>query len=144
MLYHVRDIGLLAVDPRLDKAAVEKLSGGSDKRMTGEIFGIPRLLPDQHDAGRLRPFAEDGLCCFLVEMARGALSGRVAQPGDRRLGRDLDAGAGVFLTHGACPVRNSYKINTIWARPCLLLMEHGCSSDLWHGRVPNRYLSTEI
>jgi hypothetical protein len=75
--------------------------------MTGQVFGISRLLADQHDPGSLRAFAENGLRRVAVEVAGGALSGGIAQVLDGRPGRNLDAGAGVFLTHRSCPVRLS-------------------------------------
>jgi hypothetical protein len=84
----IGDIGLLAVDPRLHETAVQQPSRWSYEGVVGKIFGVARLLADQHDPGTLRSFAEHGLCGVLVQIAAGASSGGVAQRADCRLDRD--------------------------------------------------------
>src|SRR5215475_352006 len=61
VLDDICDVNLPAVDPRFYETAVEKLSRRPDKGMSGQVFGIARLLPDQHDPGSLPPFTEHGL-----------------------------------------------------------------------------------
>ncbi len=141
---NIGDVGLPAVDPCLDKTAVQQPSRRSDEGMAGEVFGIARLLAHEHDRCSLRSFAEHGLCGVLVQIAGGASSGGVAQRADCRLGRNLDADAVVVFAHWTCPVpqhipgkrRFRPAVSTangtrLFLRPC-------------HGKVPNRRPSTEI
>jgi hypothetical protein len=53
--------------------------------MTGEIFGIARLLAHQNDARSLRSLAEHGLRSVPVQVAGSAVSRRIAQRGHGRL-----------------------------------------------------------
>ena len=73
MLYDVGDPDARAIDPRLDQTAIEQFAGWSDKRMPGQIFGVARLLADQHDLRIGRPFPKHGLRRIEVEWAGGAL-----------------------------------------------------------------------
>jgi hypothetical protein len=44
----IGDIGLRSIDSGLGEAAVEQLSRRSDEGASGTVFGITRLLADQH------------------------------------------------------------------------------------------------
>ena len=96
---HIGDIGLLAVDPRLHETAVQQPSRRSYEGVSGKIFGVTRLLADQHDPGSLRSFAEHGLRGVLVQIAAGASSGGIAQCAGCRLDRDQVPGIFGWLGH---------------------------------------------
>jgi len=53
---------MLSVDAGFDECLIEKATRGSDKRMTGEILLVSRLLADEEDLRGARSFAEDRLC----------------------------------------------------------------------------------
>src|SRR3954467_2496776 len=55
---HVHD---LAVDACLLQRAIEQPAGGPDERLSRDIFGVARLLADEHDAGAGWSVAEDRL-----------------------------------------------------------------------------------
>src|SRR5262249_5808222 len=57
------------VDAGLQARRVEELAGGADERSPDEIFVVPGLLADHHDARRRFTLAEDGLCSPPPERA---------------------------------------------------------------------------
>src|SRR4029079_4591885 len=61
VLHDVGHVNGFAIDAGLLQRAIEQLPCWSDKRMTGEILCIPRLLTDKHEAGASWPFAENRL-----------------------------------------------------------------------------------
>jgi len=80
------------VDPGFREAMVKQFSSRTDKGMSGEIFGIARLLADQHDGGPLGTLAEHRLRGVPIERA-GSASGRgLLQGGNRRFAGDQIAG----------------------------------------------------
>ena len=107
VLDDIRDVGLRAVDSRLDKAAVEQFARRPDKRVAGEVFGIARLLADQHDPRLLRALPEHGLCGVLVQIAVRAAGGGVPQRRNARLYRDVGLASRLSrrCLHLSCPAR---------------------------------------
>src|SRR5271170_7704155 len=73
--------------------------------MAGKVFGIARLLADQHDPGSLQSLAEHGLRRVTIQVTAGASGSGLAQRSKRLLGRDLDADPDIFVTHRSCPMR---------------------------------------
>jgi len=49
VLDDVRDVGQLAVDPRLLECLVEQPAGGADERLASQVLLIAGLLADEHD-----------------------------------------------------------------------------------------------
>jgi len=74
MLDRVGDVNLIAIDSRLRQRAIEDFSSRPDKRFSGDIFIIPRLLADQHDRRAFWSFAENGLRRAFVKMTRRAIA----------------------------------------------------------------------
>src|SRR5262249_19279934 len=70
VLDHVGDIDGLAIDASLFERAVEQLPCRTDEGMASDIFGVSRLLADEHQCGSARTLTEDGLRGALVEIAR--------------------------------------------------------------------------
>jgi hypothetical protein len=73
MLDRVGDVDAGAVDPRVAQRAVERLAGGADERLAGEILLVAGLLADRDHRGVERAFAEYGLRRVAVERAAGAI-----------------------------------------------------------------------
>jgi len=146
----IGDIGLLAVDPRLHETAVQKPSRWSYEGVSGKIFGVARLLADQHDPGSLRSFAEHGLCGVLVQIAAGASSGGVAQCADCRLDRDQVPGIFGWLRHRHASGRGVHRVNAAQQGcvrtelPFFSTAKAAYPQSCPHGKVPNRRPSTEI
>jgi hypothetical protein len=63
------------IDRHLREHAIQELACRSDKGTAGEIFGVARLLADQHQLGPSAAFAEDGLRAALPEIAGAAVLG---------------------------------------------------------------------
>jgi hypothetical protein len=61
MLHDIGYVCTTPIDAGLDEAAVEQLARRADKGVAGSVFGIARLLANQHDSRTLRAFAKDGL-----------------------------------------------------------------------------------
>ena len=72
----VRDVNVVALDPRLLECAIEKFAGRPDKWFSGQVFLISRLFAQEHKPHVFRSFAEDGLGRAFVNMARRATLGR--------------------------------------------------------------------
>jgi len=60
--------------------------------MSGEVFGIARLLADQHDGGPLGALAEHRLRGVPIKRAGGASGRGLLQGGNRRFAGDQVAG----------------------------------------------------
>src|SRR5262252_10150192 len=58
VFYDIGDIGLPPVDSRFNQALVEQLFRRSDKGTAGSVFGIARLLANQHYSCTLGAFSE--------------------------------------------------------------------------------------
>ena len=71
---------------------VQQFSSRTDKGMSYEIFGIARLLADQHDGGPLGALAEHSLRGVPIERAGGASGRGLLQGGNRRFAGDQVAG----------------------------------------------------
>jgi hypothetical protein len=82
MFHRIGDINLVAIDSGFFECTIQNLSRRTDKRFASHIFVITRLLTDHEHRGLFRPFAEDGLCRFLVERAGGALFRRGSDFGE--------------------------------------------------------------
>src|SRR5436190_902827 len=84
VFHDVRHVDGTAIDASLLQRAVEQLPGWTDERTTSEIFGVARLLADQHQLGPARTLAEDGLRGVLPEITRPAAFRGCANVGQRR------------------------------------------------------------
>ena len=78
----------LPVDAGILERLVEELPGGPDERLPGLVLLVAGLLPDEHGLCTLASLAENGLRSALVEVARGAGGGRLAELGQGRPLRD--------------------------------------------------------
>src|SRR5207249_3683129 len=76
VLYDVRHESLLTVDPGFCERPVEDLAGRTDKRVTGEVLLVARLLTDQHHSRVGRSLAEDSLGRPLPEVAPSTAGGK--------------------------------------------------------------------
>src|SRR5688572_3920862 len=57
----VRDVDIRWVNARLDQCVTKDAAGGPHKRLAGFVFGITRLLTDEHQLRGGRTLAKDGL-----------------------------------------------------------------------------------
>src|SRR5262249_46373801 len=83
MLYDIGDVDTVAIDARLLERTVEQAAGRTHERPTGQIFGVARLLADQHQLGAGRAFAEHGLRAEFVQIAGLAILRGVAHACER-------------------------------------------------------------
>src|SRR5438093_2038706 len=94
VLDDVGDVDRGAIDAGVLERAIEQLAGRSDERMSREVFGIARLLADEHELSFAPAFAEDGLRASLVQIASLTVSRRLADGGQRRSIRNPFGGVG--------------------------------------------------
>src|SRR5262249_52023193 len=76
-----------AGDSRGFQRLVENAAGGTDERLAGKVFLVPRLLADQHEVRTLAPLSRHRLGGMLVERAAPAFVlglGKLAQRRDRQ------------------------------------------------------------
>ena len=88
MLDDVGDVDGLPVDAGVLERLVEELPRGADERLPGLVLLVAGLLPDEHGLCALASLAENGLRPALVEVARSAGGGRLAELGQGRPLRD--------------------------------------------------------
>jgi hypothetical protein len=69
----VGDVHLGPINPRGLKALVEKLTGGSDKRLPLLVFPIAGLFPHQEKSGMDSAFPKDDLRRFPIKVAATTL-----------------------------------------------------------------------
>jgi len=74
----VRDVDLVAVDPRELEGAAELASRGADERAPLAVLAVAGHLADEHHPGVLVALAEDGLRRGLPEVAPAAAAGGLA------------------------------------------------------------------
>jgi hypothetical protein len=79
MLDRIGHIGRVAFDPGLGERAIEQTTSRTDKRFAGEIFLIPWLLADQHDASGFLPLAENRLRGVAPQRTVAAMASIFAQ-----------------------------------------------------------------
>jgi hypothetical protein len=65
MFDHVGDVSQAAIDSGLRERLIKQLTGGTHKRLAGEIFIVARLLANKHYAGFSRSLAEHRLGASL-------------------------------------------------------------------------------
>jgi len=82
MLDGVRDVHVIAVDPRRIERAVEQSPGWTDERLPSLVLGVAWLLTHDHHVRGARPFTEDGLGAELIQMTAPTSFGRRAQRGE--------------------------------------------------------------
>jgi hypothetical protein len=92
MFDDVGDVGPRSIDAGLGEAAVEQLSRGSDKRVTGNVLRITRLLADQHNERPVGALTEHGPGSVPIQPASSAMGRGLAQA-------IVGAGSG-----GSCPL----------------------------------------
>lgn len=92
VLDNIGNVSPRPVDPGFLEATVQQFSSGTDKGMSSEVFGIARLLTDQHDGGPLGTLAEHRLRGVPVERAGGASGRGLLQGGNCRFAGDQVAG----------------------------------------------------
>ena len=68
MLHRIGDINFLARNFCLGKCSVEETTRRTDERMPLAVFHITGLFTEKNQARIPRPFAENRLSCFLVEI----------------------------------------------------------------------------
>lgn len=113
MLHHIRDVNLGAVDVHFFEDFIEQATRGTDKRMAGAIFGISRLLADEHDACLRRTFPENRLSRIFPKIASLAGFSRSLKIGKSQSVRD---GSGNLFPHGFALRRNirSLRRSELW------------------------------
>ena len=77
----VGDVRVFAGDSGGVEGAIEESPCRTDEWPSGLVFGVARLLADENDPGRARPFAEYGLGGVLVKVAAAARLHRLPTPG---------------------------------------------------------------
>ena len=93
VLYGVREVNLVALEPRGLESAIEDATRRPDEGTPAHVLDVARLFADQDDCRTLGPLAEDHLRRARVKVAAAARGGRVVQPaevprvGDERCGR---------------------------------------------------------
>ena len=98
VLDHVRHVGRLAVDARLQERLVQEPAGRADERASLEILSVAGLLADEHHRRPARALAEDRLRSRQVQRAGGtALDG--LPKGRQRQPVGQEGGGGVETLH---------------------------------------------
>ena len=72
VLHGAGDERIRSLDPGVRQHLIEKPSGWPDKRLSGEIFFVARLLADQHEGRVARAFAGHRLGGVAVKRAARA------------------------------------------------------------------------
>ena len=75
MLDNVGDVGPSPIDSGFAEATVEQLARRADKRVTGKVLRIPRLLADQHHESPFGTLTEYRLGSIPIK-ATGSAMGR--------------------------------------------------------------------
>ena len=73
MFHCVRHVHIRSADAGVMKRAVEKLAGGTDKRMALKILFIPRLFPNKNYASPRGAFAKHSLRGMKKQLTSSAL-----------------------------------------------------------------------
>jgi hypothetical protein len=79
MFNDVCEVRFGAIESRLRQRFIKDAARGSDERLSGQIFIVARLFPDQHDLRTRRPFAEDSLRAPKIQIASLATASNAPQ-----------------------------------------------------------------
>ncbi len=116
MFHGIGHIELRPIECGPCQRLVQHLTGGADERFAGEIFLIPRLLSDEHDARLGWAASEDGLGRGQMQFA--------ALAGGGRLGK---------IREGGAPGRGSHVL------PCFHHLAHAGAHRLCEGGDEARF-----
>jgi hypothetical protein len=84
MLDNISDVDFGAINPDFPQHFIEQPSSGAHKRMPGFIFGVARLLTDEHYSSGRRTFPKNGLPSISPEIAGFASASSILQIGECR------------------------------------------------------------
>lgn len=94
MLHRICDIDVGFVDLGIAHRGPQQSTSRPDERMARQIFGVARLLADEHESRPRIPFTEHRLCRVDVEIAALTVAGSSAQSFDRHGPRHVGSGSG--------------------------------------------------